>query len=394
MNDLRTLEDLAILDRYYVGEDNPTLELTFSIDENVAILGTITSSRYRYSVANKKGNVVSYYTRGWTIRNTKNSENPGQVDTKFYAEISVAKETPINNVWSFRNGRRTFAILGLTLTQARFEGKLYPGIDDLDVSKFGNIRLDVDIGTRVAVAYVSTDLNFRPLRSVDESVVDFETTAMHLMQRMQEQLATCNNGLTNRYEYTSVIDTVNRVTMAFINFLRLNEPFEETRELRENLVNVLCSDNPVNIDNDTKRIVLSKITIDNIRLQKKDGMANFFLGRYCRDGVYFKDISEYESLLAYCEAFGATIKDRMNIKRKDNRFEYMLTGLSYQQRLEEMQENELYDDESVVFALTDEEMEQYSNARTANDTKTLAVFIQVAKNRWSEVHGSTVAMLA
>jgi len=184
---------------------------------------------------------------------------------------------------------------------------------------------------------------------------------------------------------------LNSILLLFSNLRLLRTNKEDTREVRQHLINALLDGDSYKIDPENpNRLILSENTTVNQNEQLDTPMVG---GLYRVDGAVFRDKIDFETAMQCKDLYRPTTYEELIQNQKDaNRSEYLMYHCSLSERLQSITPEEMDRKDSphigCHLAMTEEEQEVYFEADSNGDKDTMSRIELQARDRWSSFRKS------
>lgn len=369
------------------------IEVKLNIDENERYLSKLSDPRYQYSQLHKRQGMIRYYSAGVAIqssdefrRSLTREATIKMFSTPLVLCLSVDGKIEPNNEFVFKTYRRVYIPFGVEVQSIKVDGLMYnsfPQGTDFSLIKIEQCTIDLNLKQAKITGTIGVDFN------LDETEYDkfhyFHNKIEPLYAHIQKVMIRPDLDI---YGSELIANEAFKMATTMLKTLDLihSHNHDANREVRERLINVLADSDKITLMPDNT-IALSDQTDEDIIKKKK---RPFAVGLYEYRGAYFKDRTEFESAMKFAEIMGQTEEDIIREKKIDNRYEYMMTFLTDEQRILEITEDEINDSRWVTYAMTKEEREEYESLRDDDNEKSKAARLELAraaKLRWKVVNG-------
>lgn len=373
------------------------IEIVLNIDTNDHLLPKLSDPKYQYSQLYKRQGFIRYYAAGVSIqfsedfrRSLSRDTNAPSFTTATILCLSVDSKVQPDNETIFKTYRRVYIPFGTEVQSIKLDDLIYktfPLTTDFSLIKIE--QCNVDLNLKQATIHGTVPVEF----TLDETDYDkwsyFTNKVQPLYSHIQKVMYRPE---LNLYENDFIANETFRMTTTILKNLDLLHSNDHNnnlnRPVREKLINALIGVDKLVIAPNGDAILSERSEDDPQSQQKKQPFA---MGLYEYKGAYFKDRPEFESTMRYyIDMMGMTEQEALTIKKRDNRYEYMVIFLDYEQRLLEITEDEINDPTDVTFAMTDNERDEYELLRDKNDDKSKAARLELAraaKLKWKIANG-------
>jgi len=367
------------------------IKIHFTLDENRELIPILTRKDMKYSQSSMLKHKLKYYEKGADFMRTPEFKRAGththQFETinSFVFLFGISREVEPDGRRFIRMGRRTVIPFGALFQSIEHQGVFYKefpvtaNLKEIDIS-----TVEIDLNTSNVVVTAHVPRNF----ALIESPVDYAGHITNQIYPIIEALKDIRSKVdVDLYSNSLGQSEILRTMIMMFSNLRIIRGIntDNTRKVRERLIESLIENDDASFDNETGKVTLSA----NDSTEQRDIPSH---NLYEVDGAYWKDKIAFESALECKDMYRDVPYEEFIQNQKDaNRAEYLTQHCTFNERLRSMTRAEIERKDSPHIGswliMTEDEANVYFDYEKQENLHGMRRIELQAIDRWEAFNG-------
>jgi hypothetical protein len=318
------------------------IKIHFTLDENRELIPLLVRKELKYSQSSILKHKLKYYEKGADFMRTPEFKRAGththQFETinNFVFLFGISREVEPDGRRFIRIGRRTVIPFGALFQSIEHQGVFYKefpvaaNLKEIDVS---TVEIDLNTGNVTVAAHVPR--NFALIESPIDYVGHLTNQIAPIIEALKDLRSKVDIDL---YSSTLGQSEILRTMLMMFSNLRIIRGInvDNTRKVRERLIESLIENDEFDYDSEKKKIILKPGEASG----NNDYIPSANL--YEVDGAYWKDKIAFESALDCKDMYrDVPYEDFIQNQKDANRAEYLTQHCTFNERLRSMTRAEI-----------------------------------------------------